>query len=62
MLDFVTLHCPYCGESYEGAVDSSAADQVYTEDCAICCRPIVVTIRVDAEGLLDEVITRREQD
>lgn len=62
MLDFATLHCPYCGESYESAVDSSAGDQAYTEDCAICCRPIVVTIRVDADGLLDEVITRREQD
>jgi hypothetical protein len=62
MLDFVTLHCPYCGESYDGAVDTSAGDQVYTEDCAICCRPIVVSVRVDAEGVLDDVTTRREQD
>ncbi len=62
MLPFLTLRCPYCGESYDSAVDITAGDQVYTEDCAVCCRPIVVSVRVDAQGRLVEITARREQD
>jgi hypothetical protein len=61
-LEFVTLHCPYCGEAFESAVDLSAGSSSYTEDCAVCCRPIVVTARVDDSDQLEELTTRREQD
>jgi hypothetical protein len=26
------------------------ARQVYTEDCAVCCRPNLITVTVDADG------------
>lgn len=61
-LEYVRLHCPYCGESFDSSVDPSAGDQVYVEDCAVCCRPITVSVRVDAGGALDSVGTRRDQD
>ena len=56
------LHCPYCGERIELAVDDSAGDQDYIEDCQVCCRPIAVSVRVDgaADGL--RVRVRREDD
>ena len=61
MIEPVVLHCPYCGESFESSADTSAGDQDYTEDCAVCCRPILVSVRgADAEDL--RVTTRREQD
>ena len=47
MLEAVTLHCPYCGEASESSVDCSAGSQAYVEDCAVCCRPIEVQVRVD---------------
>ncbi len=61
-LEFVTLHCPYCGEAFDSSVDVSGGSQTYTEDCAVCCRPIVVSVSVEADELLGEVRTRREQD
>lgn len=32
--------CPYCGEPLELDIDTSAGEQAYVEDCAVCCRPI----------------------
>jgi hypothetical protein len=58
----VTLHCPYCGEGFDSAVDTSGGDQQYVEDCAVCCRPIVVNVTVDDAGELEGIRTRREND
>lgn len=41
-LESVRQHCPYCGEVIELLVDASAGPQRYTEDCEVCCRPMVV--------------------
>jgi hypothetical protein len=61
-LAWVTLHCPYCGESFDSRVDLSEGDASYTEDCAVCCRPIVVSVSVEDDETLGDVRTRREQD
>jgi hypothetical protein len=29
--------CPYCGERFDAALDCSAGDQEYIEDCRMCC-------------------------
>lgn len=40
--------CAYCGEVNETLVDPTAgAKQSYVEDCAVCCRPNVLTVRVE---------------
>ena len=62
MIEAVVLHCPYCGESFESSVDTSAGSQHYVEDCAVCCRPIEVDLRVDAEGGLESVGTRSDRE
>ena len=54
-LFFQQLYCPYCGESIEMQVDSSAGDQGYVEDCSVCCRPIEVRLRQDGENWRLEV-------
>lgn len=61
MLESIVMQCPYCGESFHSGVDASAGDQDYTEDCAVCCRPISVCVRVQGDSEL-QVTTRREQD
>ena len=58
----VTLHCPYCGESFDTHVDLSAGSQRYVEDCAVCCRPIEVHARVDDDGELLGVDTTTDRD
>jgi Cysteine-rich CPXCG len=62
VLEFLDLHCPYCGETFETSADLSGGDQDYVEDCAVCCRPIVVRLRVDTQDGLVEFSARREQD
>lgn len=44
------IDCPYCGEAVEILIDASIPSQRYIEDCQVCCRPIMLGIRFDAEG------------
>ena len=61
MLPARDVRCPYCGEPVELLVDASAGDHAYVEDCAVCCRPMAVVVRVD--GVDDiEVTVRRDDD
>jgi len=50
MLTTYPVSCPYCGEPIELVLDASAGEQHYIEDCAVCCRPISVSVSIDEEG------------
>ncbi|MDI9238629.1 CPXCG motif-containing cysteine-rich protein [Lysobacter sp. LF1] len=50
MLPTSDVQCPYCGETITLLVDTSVGAQQYIEDCQVCCRPIIVSVRVDEEG------------
>jgi len=53
--------CPSCGEVNEILFDPTAGPkQVYTEDCAICCRPNVLTVTILPDGSVS-VIAEPEQ-
>ncbi|EKT4531166.1 CPXCG motif-containing cysteine-rich protein [Pseudomonas putida] len=60
MLETDFYDCPYCGERVEATVDLSAGDQVYTEDCQVCCQPVVCILQVHGDEWMLEV--RREDD
>lgn len=61
MLPLVQVSCPYCGEPIELAVDDSAGDQAYVEDCPVCCRPIVVEARVDDDAGVEAIVRRDDE-
>jgi hypothetical protein len=47
------VQCPFCGEPGEIADDydpETVGDQVFVQDCAVCCRPWTVTVRVGSDG------------
>lgn len=47
----VTYSCAFCGEDNELVLDPSAGRrQTFTEDCAVCCRPNLITLALDADG------------
>jgi cysteine-rich CPXCG protein len=47
----VTYDCAFCGEENDVFVDPSGGDrQTFTEDCAVCCRPNLITLAVDDHG------------
>lgn len=53
---FRQVSCPYCGESIDLALDISAGDQAYVEDCSVCCRPIEVRLCASDDDWLVEVL------
>jgi len=62
VVETVVIHCPYCGEGFETVVDLSAGSQHYTEDCAVCCKPIEIALNVDDEGNLEDIRTRTDRE
>lgn len=50
MIEDHPAQCPYCGEPIVLELDLSAGSQVYVEDCAVCCRPMRVTLQVAPDG------------
>ena len=55
----VVVHCPYCGEPFETNADASAGPCRYVEDCQVCCQPIEMELRVDGDGVFEELVARR---
>ena len=49
-LDGCAIQCPYCWEWQDITVDGTAGEQTYTEDCQVCCRPMVIRVHLDAQG------------
>lgn len=50
MQPFAHIHCPYCGEPQDVAIDESVPAQEYYEDCQVCCKAILLSVEVDPEG------------
>lgn len=61
LLEEQSVSCPYCGETITVLIDCSYTDQSYTEDCQVCCQPIVMDVSVDeVDGI--QVRARREDE
>lgn len=46
----VDVTCPYCSSSFTLLVDLSGGAGDYIEDCSICCAPIEIMLRFDADN------------
>ncbi|MBI5647389.1 MAG: CPXCG motif-containing cysteine-rich protein [Ignavibacteriae bacterium] len=47
-----TFRCAWCFEINEILVDiSEGMDQVFVEDCQVCCRPNTIHVTIDDESL-----------
>lgn len=47
LTEIESVACPYCWESVDLVIDLSVPEQSYTEDCHVCCRPIIVSYTTD---------------
>jgi len=45
-----SVRCPYCDKTITILVDGSVPEQTYVEDCQVCCRPILLDVRVGQNG------------
>ena len=48
------ITCPFCWEGITVLVDPSES-QLYTEDCSVCCRPILIQTEVQGDYVSIEV-------
>ena len=47
----MTYECAFCGEENQVLVDPSGGRrQAFTEDCAVCCRPNLITLVIGDDG------------
>jgi transcription elongation factor Elf1 len=44
------ISCPYCGEPTLVMIEAIGEAQEYTEDCQVCCRPMVFHVNEDHQG------------
>jgi hypothetical protein len=51
------IRCPHCGQTFPLEVDTSVEEQIFVEDCNICCRPMTLTIHSEPGTLLDVTIS-----
>ena len=61
-LEEANLTCPHCGEPITLLLDLSGGSQSYTEDCEICCQPILVSLWIHEHSEEVHIDLRREQD
>jgi len=48
--------CPHCGEIFLIQIDTSQREQRLIEDCAVCCRPVALTIRCRPGAIVDVMV------
>ncbi len=44
LIEDIEVACPQCGEVFAIAVDTEAGSYSTIEDCAVCCRPMTISI------------------
>lgn len=54
MNDALSIDCPHCGETFSLAFDVTEGSAEFIADCEVCCRPMVVAVRV-VDGAVDGV-------
>jgi len=47
-----SIRCPFCGQWFEVAVDTTVASQSFVTDCEICCRPLEVVAQCEPGEIL----------
>jgi Cysteine-rich CPXCG len=58
---FHKIRCPYCGERCEINVDALYENQIYQEDCQICCQSMTLSVEVENAEII-RVSARRMDD
>jgi len=46
------ITCPFCGAGFDLVVDTSIAEQRFTTDCEVCCRPFEVRVECEPGTVL----------
>jgi predicted DsbA family dithiol-disulfide isomerase len=50
--EFADIQCPFCGQTFQAAIDTSIASQRFTTDCEVCCRPFEIVAECEPGEVL----------
>ena len=53
MQESENIQCPFCGQTFALAVDTTQPSQCFVVDCEICCRPMEISLRCEDGEVLD---------
>lgn len=57
-----TIHklvtCPNCGEAITLMINYEDIENAYTEDCQVCCKPMIVVPFINPQNELDAYVSR----
>jgi hypothetical protein len=60
-LESVDLSCPWCGEPQCLSIDPGEGGHQFTEDCGVCCQPMLITVSLDPrDGTVESIRCERE--
>ncbi|NQZ81065.1 MAG: CPXCG motif-containing cysteine-rich protein [Colwellia sp.] len=45
-----SVGCPYCGETIDVLIEPTDLEQLYIEDCQVCCKPINFLVSESTNG------------
>ena len=60
-LESKQVQCPCCWENFEAIIDCSVDEQIYVEDCYVCCRPLVFDVKTDGQCVLELKVSPENQ-
>jgi hypothetical protein len=49
-LNELEIECPWCWQTICLQLDCSAGNQSYSEDCEVCCRPMLLQLTLEHSG------------
>lgn len=52
--------CPCCGARFTALVDTSEGPASYTQDCEVCCRPLLFRVTPAADGSVTIEVARED--
>ena len=55
------FQCPHCWEDISMLIDMSQHQQIYIEDCEVCCNPIQLGVQTDGQNMLQLQVQSIEQ-
>lgn len=52
------FQCPYCWEEVSILLDSSVKNNVFIEDCEVCCNPLEFSVQFENEQLINFTVNQ----
>jgi len=47
-----SVQCPFCGQLVQLIIDTGLAEQRFTTDCEVCCRPFEVFVECEPGAIV----------